>query len=254
MIWRSTTVRALPRWAIAPSNLSRPAQVERHRVFQRPLFGRNVERSGRVPVVLEPSEAPGAGLIGINREGFVVAATRMRDVVDAAAQRAAVPPVVDVEGQRRLHVDGGLQGRLQRPRLETHTRNIFAGAPGRDEWQTPAVAGDHVTLRVETLHLHLEPLDRGIDEARGAARDPLLAHHMPGLERVAKLELDPAAGDRAVVRKTEFALRLVPHRIEAVADVSQIGEYAQEILPHEVSEHEAVVQRGAPAHERPTLR
>jgi hypothetical protein len=80
------------------------------------------------------------------------------------------------------------------------------------------------------------------------------AHYMPGLERVAELEPDAAAGHRAVIRKTEFALRFVPDRIEAVASVAQIREHAEEVLPDEMAEHEAVMQRGAPAHQRATLR
>ena len=40
-----------------------------------------------------------------------------------------------------------------------------------------------------------------------------------------------------------------PHRIEWIAGVAQIAEHALEILPDEMPEHEAVVQRGAPAHQ-----
>ena len=69
-----------------------------------------------------------------------------------------------------------------------------------------------------------------------------------------QLELDAAVGDRAVEREAEFALRVEPHRIERIAGVAQIAEHAEEILPDEMPEHEAVVQRGAPAHQRAMLR
>src|SRR5688572_26587725 len=94
---------------------------------------------------------------------------------------------------------------------------------------------------VETLHPHLEPLDRGIDKARGAAGDTFLAEHVPRFERVAELQFDTATGDGAIIREAEFALRFIPDRIEAIAGVAQVREHAEEILPHEVAEHEAVV-------------
>ena len=62
------------------------------------------------------------------------------------------------------------------------------------------------------------------------------------------LETDPAALDRAIERKAEFALRGEPDRIEGVALAAQVFQHFEEILPDEMLQHEAVVQRGAPAH------
>ena len=87
---------------------------------------------------------------------------------------------------------------------------------------------------LKPVDLDLQPLDRGIDEARGAAGAALLAEHVPGLQRVAQLELDAAVGDRAVEREAEFALRVEPHRIERIAGAAQIAEHAEEILPDEM--------------------
>ncbi len=64
-------------------------------------------------MALEARKPPGLGFVGIDREGLVVAAARMGDMIDAAAERTAVPSIVDVERQRRLNVDGGLQRRRQ---------------------------------------------------------------------------------------------------------------------------------------------
>src|SRR5262245_44464618 len=107
---------------------------------------------------------------------------------------------------------------------------------------------------IETLRLHLQTLDRGIDEARGASGCPLLAQHVPGLERLAQFEPHAAVMDHASEREAEFALRLEPGRIDAIAGAGEIIENGQKLLPHEMREHEPVMQRRAPAHRRAALR
>jgi hypothetical protein len=57
-----------------------------------------------------------------------------------------------------------------------------------------------------------------------------------------------------VDREAELALRLEPVGIEVVAGAAQIAEHVEEIVPHEMAEHEAVVQRRAPADEPARLR
>ena len=89
--------------------------------------------------------------------------------------------------------------------------------PVERERQPPPVAGDDVAGWIEAFDLDLQPLDRGIDKARGAAGSAFLAEHMPRLQRVPEFELDAAVVDRAVERKAEFALRLEPDRIERIA-------------------------------------
>ena len=71
-----------------------------------------------------------------------------------------------------------------------------------------AVAGDDMAAGVETLDFHLQPLDRGIDEARGAAGGGVFAKHVPGLQRVTQLQLHAAMVDRAVEWKAKLALRV----------------------------------------------
>ena len=107
---------------------------------------------------------------------------------------------------------------------------------------------------IEPLRLDLQSVDRGINETRGAADRALLAQHVPWLQRLPELELDAAATRSAVERKAEFSLRFIPDRVEAIAGVAQIGEHAEEVLPDEVAEHEAVMQGGAPAHKAALLR
>src|ERR1700760_1831990 len=75
-------------------SLSRTPQVEGGRIFERALgeTGR-VDRARRMPIRLEARAAPRLGLVGVDREGFVAAAARMGDVIDAAAERTAAPGV-----------------------------------------------------------------------------------------------------------------------------------------------------------------
>ena len=86
-----------------PSNLSRAPQVEGQWVFDRPLLRWNVENSPRVPVTLESGEAAALRLVRIDRKCLIVASAGMGGVMDAAAEGAGAPGVVDVEGQRRMH-------------------------------------------------------------------------------------------------------------------------------------------------------
>src|ERR1700730_7718843 len=102
------------------SDLSRAPEVESHRIFERAFFTGNIERPRGVAVILEARQAPRLRLIGIDREGLVIAPTRMSDMVDAAAERAPIPAIIDVEGQRTVHVDVRLQRRRQLPGLEAH--------------------------------------------------------------------------------------------------------------------------------------
>src|ERR1019366_2561164 len=92
------------------------AQIEGQREIGRTLLGGHVESTRRVAVVLEAGQTARLRLKAINRIGLVVAAARMRDMIDAAAKRAAVPAIGDVENQgrvdrnRRMQAIGGLPG------------------------------------------------------------------------------------------------------------------------------------------------
>ena len=65
----------------------------------------------RVAVVLEAGQAAGLGLVGVDREGLVIAPAGMGDMIDAAAERAPAPAVDDVEGQRRMRPRSSGAGR-----------------------------------------------------------------------------------------------------------------------------------------------
>src|SRR3977135_632671 len=239
---------------MAASNLSRTPQVEGHGIFERRLLRRNGVISRGVAQALEPRKASRLCLVGIDRKGLVVAATRMRDVVDAATQRATAPAIIDVEGERRLHRPGRMQRGFQLPCLEANAGDVFPGASGRGKRNTAAIAGDDMARSVEPLRLDLQSFDRRINETRSAADRALLAQHMPWLQRLPELELDAVATRSAAEREAEFTLRFIPDRVKAIAGVAQIGEHAEEILPDAMAEHEAVMQCGAPACKAALLR
>ena len=71
----------------------RRPQVERQREFNCAFLGRRIDLARGVAVILKPGQPPRLGLIGIDRLGIVAAAAGMGDVVDAAAERAAVPGI-----------------------------------------------------------------------------------------------------------------------------------------------------------------
>src|SRR6516165_12480384 len=65
----------------------RPPQIQRRRKLYRLLFRRNLcHEPRRVALLLEARTPPCFRLVRVHRIGLVVASTRMRDVVDAAAE------------------------------------------------------------------------------------------------------------------------------------------------------------------------
>src|SRR5262245_42863036 len=110
---------------MAASNLSRTPQIEGHGIFERGLLGRNGARAGSVAQALEAGKAARLCLIGIDRKGLIVATTRMRHMIDAAAKRATTPAIIDVKRERRLHSNIRMQRGREPPRLEADTRDIF---------------------------------------------------------------------------------------------------------------------------------
>ena len=76
----------------------------------------------------------------------VVAPTRMRDVIGASAQGAPAPQIDEIEHQRGVHADGGMQRGRQLPGPVTHAGNVFAVHAGGSKRQRPAVAGQGEAL------------------------------------------------------------------------------------------------------------
>ncbi len=136
-------------------------------------------------------------------------------------------------------------GRL--PGAIAHARHVLAGQAGSMQRQAVAVAGDDVTNVIQPLDLDLQALDRAVDIAHGAAAARFLAQDMPGFEGMAQLELDAALGDATDQREAELEMRREPVGLKAIAGGAEIVEHVGEVLPHEMRQHEIVVQARAPA-------
>ena len=173
----------------------------------------------------------------------------MRDMVNAATDRPARPAVIDVKDQRRVDRQRRVQARCRLPGLEADACHRDLAVVGHLHRHDPAVADDGMALWVEPLGLHLQPFDRGIDEAHRAADRALLAHHMPRFQRLPQFQLDAGILDLAAEREAEFELRVEPFGTELKAVQLEVVEHVEEIRPDMVRQHEAVMQRRAPAHE-----
>ena len=106
-------------------------------------------------------------------------------------------------------------------------------------WREPGHAG----------HLHLQPLDRGIHVANGAAGSRFFAHHVPRLERLTHLEVHAAARHRAAQREAKLQMRREPLGLQPIPAAPQVGQDIVEVLRDEMRQHEAIVQFCAPADE-----
>src|SRR3974390_2430359 len=134
--------------------------MKRWRIFQGALFRGNRERSWSVTTGFESGKAAGLCLVGIHREDFIIATARMRDVIDATAQRLAVPAVIDVERQRSLRGDGRLQRGSEAPGLEADAGDKFTAAPGGTHLHESAIADDGVSRGIKTFYFYPQSLDR----------------------------------------------------------------------------------------------
>src|SRR5262249_31492379 len=106
----------------------RAPQGEGRRRFDAALLPRDVIDHGRrMAVILEAGAAPRFRLVGVDWEGFIIAAAWVRHVIDAATERATAPGIDDVEGQRRMDVEDRVQCGRQLPGLETHTGDELTG-------------------------------------------------------------------------------------------------------------------------------
>ena len=200
--------------------------------------------------------AAGLGLVGVDRRGVVRAAAGVHDVVGRAAQADARDGVDDVEAQRGVHLDAGVQRRPRLPGAVAHAGVVGAGHAGSvgggRQRHGHALAGDQVALGVEAADGDLEPLDRAVDVARGAGAGGLLAQHVPRLDGLAQLELEAALADRddADAREAELDERREPALLEVDAGRAQVGDDLGDVGGGALRQQGVLVQAGPPAHQR----
>src|SRR5437879_1412306 len=102
------------------------SQIQREREIGVHFLIRNIEPPLVVTVGEKAAEAAAFSFVGVDREGGVAAAARMRYVVSATAEAAFVPGVVEVEGERRMDANGWVQTLGRLPGAVTHTGHAFA--------------------------------------------------------------------------------------------------------------------------------
>ena len=66
------------------------------------VFFRGLILAGSVTVRLETGKPPGLRFVAIHRKCLVTAPSGVGNVINATADRPFAPPVVDIEGQRRV--------------------------------------------------------------------------------------------------------------------------------------------------------
>ena len=124
-----------------------------------------------------------------------------------------------------------MQARRRLPGLEAHAGHRDPAIVGRLQRHARPLQATAWRSGLSPSSLHLQPLDRGIDEAHGAADRALLAHHVPRLERLAQFQLDAVVLDLAAEREAEFELRLEPFGAEVEAVLLEVVEHVEEIRP-----------------------
>src|SRR6266498_2587640 len=134
-------------------------QIEGERKLAVSLGWREIYWAGCVADFEEAREAAAFRFEGVDGERFVVAAARMGDVIGATAQGTVVPPVHDVEQERRVGGDGRVQALGWCPGAEADTSDVFATGAGGMERQGTAVARDEVARVDPAADFHLESFE-----------------------------------------------------------------------------------------------
>src|SRR5713226_9628248 len=103
LLWPSCAVIPTPLPDAHSSMKQRPPQVEGQGKFNCAFLTRRIDPAGGVAMILKPGQPPRLGFVGIDRFGLVAASAGVGDVIDAAAQRAAVPGIDEIKRQRRVN-------------------------------------------------------------------------------------------------------------------------------------------------------
>ena len=179
----------------------------------------------------------------------------MPDVIGAAGDAALGPHIDDIDPHGVMDAEVRMQ-RVRRAHARNRTpptRTSRDGA-GRAQRQGEAVDRDRVALGIEAARADLDALHRRIDVARRAVLRGLFAEHVPRLDRVAELDRSAADIERADQRTAQLDERAIRFGGQRGAVALEMGEHVLEVAPHEVRQQEAIVQLGAPSHERMAIR
>src|SRR5579862_4026829 len=119
-------------------------------------MGRNLYRSRRMSERKETGAPPGFRLIGVHRKRFRSPAAGMNRVISTPAHGSSRPGVDNVEHQRSLHRNGGVQTGWRLPRAIAHAGHPLAVLACELQRHATAVTGDDVTPVGEAFHLYLD--------------------------------------------------------------------------------------------------
>src|SRR4051794_39307883 len=125
-------------------------------------------------------------------------------MISAATDGTGVPTIDNVEDERGVNADGGVQTLRRLPGAESNASDVFAMNTRGVKREGASVASDEMTGIDHAAHFNLEAVEGGIDVAHGAAGSALFAQDVPGFESLTDFEVDAALGDAAVNRKAKF--------------------------------------------------
>lgn len=117
----------------------------------------------------EARQTAALGLVGIDREGLAISTAGMSDVISATAEAAEIPFIKQIERERHMNADGGLQATGWLPSAITNGGDVLANGARVVQWKSPTVAGDVEAGVDETFDLDLKTLEGAIHIADGSA-------------------------------------------------------------------------------------
>src|SRR5271156_1420195 len=173
----------------------------------------------------------------------------MDHVVRAAPDRMTRPSIYNIEYQRAVNGNVGMQAGGGLPGAITNSGDEFAVFAGRMQRNRAAIAKHGKAGADHARYLHLQTLDGGIHTPGGATAGSFFAEHVPGLERVAQFQVDAAGGHGTDGWKAELEVGSKPVAAKGVTGPIQIVDHILPVRLHEVRQHEAVVQAVSPGNQ-----
>jgi hypothetical protein len=129
---------------LATRRNDRETEVEGQRILTGDCWRKGFEFSGSMAKREEAGEAAGLGFITIHGQGGIAETAGVGDMILTAAEGPLIPGVHQIERQRSLHGDGGMQGFGGSPGAETHRGHVFARGTGGVQRDGVTIAGDAV--------------------------------------------------------------------------------------------------------------
>ena len=154
-----------------------PAKIEGEGELRVGFFWRRHHWTRCMAESTEAREAATFRFLGVDRYLFVRSSAGMRDVIHASADRARRPRVHDIEDQRCVNRDVGMQAGRRLPRAIADSTHRLRNAA--------AVAQDDVTVADSTCYFDLDAFDRGIHVAGRACAGGFFAEYVPWFQGMA---------------------------------------------------------------------